>query len=108
LEKLGFPWIPSTELNLFNGLREIFAEIKFSRPLARGSQRRGGRQRFSYAEAWNCSWGKLSLLSGFLKAFVVKAALTAWRKILSLITGTNRWPRHSVSRGKTSRRDGQS
>jgi hypothetical protein len=108
LKKLGFPWILSTELSLFNGLREIFAERKFSRPIARGSQRRGGRQRFSYAEARNCSWGKLSLVSGFLKAFVVKAALTAWRKILSLIAGTNRQPWHSVSRGRTSRRDGQS
>ncbi len=38
LEKLGFPWILSSETSLFNGLRGIFAEKNFSRPLAR----RGG------------------------------------------------------------------
>jgi hypothetical protein len=37
VEKLGFPWILSTELSLFNGLREIFAGRKFSRPIARSS-----------------------------------------------------------------------
>jgi hypothetical protein len=26
LEKLGFPWILSSEMSLFNGLRENFAE----------------------------------------------------------------------------------
>jgi hypothetical protein len=35
LEKLGFPWILSSESSLFNGLRGIFAGINFSRPFAR-------------------------------------------------------------------------
>jgi hypothetical protein len=34
LEKLGFPWILSSETRLFNGLRRIFAEQNFSRPFA--------------------------------------------------------------------------
>jgi hypothetical protein len=36
LEKLGFPWILSSESSLFNGLRGIFAERNFSRPFDRG------------------------------------------------------------------------
>jgi hypothetical protein len=35
LEKLGFPWILSSESSLFNGLSGIFAGINFSRPFAR-------------------------------------------------------------------------
>jgi hypothetical protein len=34
LEKLGFPWILSSESSLFNGLQWIFAEEKYSRPFA--------------------------------------------------------------------------
>jgi hypothetical protein len=40
LEKLGFPWILSSQSSLFNGLRWIFAERNFSRPFAAGGQRR--------------------------------------------------------------------
>jgi hypothetical protein len=47
LKKLGFPWILSTELNLFNGLREIFAGRKFSRPIARGSGAGAGVSAFN-------------------------------------------------------------
>ena len=32
LEKLGFPWIPSSEMSLFKWLRGIFAQIFFPRP----------------------------------------------------------------------------
>jgi hypothetical protein len=32
LEKLGFPWILSSEMSLFNGLHAIFAEKKFHAP----------------------------------------------------------------------------
>jgi hypothetical protein len=32
LEKLGFPWILSSEMSLFNGLRGIFGEKIFVRP----------------------------------------------------------------------------
>jgi hypothetical protein len=34
LERLGFPWILSSESSTINGLRWIFAEINFSRPFA--------------------------------------------------------------------------
>jgi hypothetical protein len=34
LEKLGFPWILSSESSLFNGLRGIFCEEKFLSPFA--------------------------------------------------------------------------
>jgi hypothetical protein len=34
LERLGFPWILSSESSIFNGLRWIFAERNFSRPSA--------------------------------------------------------------------------
>jgi hypothetical protein len=47
LEKLGFPWILSSESSLFNGLRWIFREQNFSRLFAlegpRGNERLGGR-----------------------------------------------------------------
>jgi hypothetical protein len=36
LEKLGFPWILSSETSDINGLREILAGKKFARPLAFG------------------------------------------------------------------------
>jgi hypothetical protein len=42
LEKLGFPWILSSESNLFNGLRGIFAERNLSRAFARGGGSVGG------------------------------------------------------------------
>jgi hypothetical protein len=34
LEKLGFPWILSSEMSLFNGLRRILGGENFSAPLA--------------------------------------------------------------------------
>jgi hypothetical protein len=34
VEKLGFPWILSSESSILNGLRWIFAERNFSRPFA--------------------------------------------------------------------------
>jgi hypothetical protein len=41
LEKLGFPWILSSESSLFNGLRGIFRKRNFARPFALGGS--GGR-----------------------------------------------------------------
>jgi hypothetical protein len=43
LEKLGFPWILSSELSIFNGLRWIFAESKFARPFAAAPELRERR-----------------------------------------------------------------
>jgi hypothetical protein len=71
LEKLGFPWILSSESSLFNGLRVTFAERNFSRPFARngGIGGIGGtrRQRFWQGEARNCSCDELNLVSNFLQ-----------------------------------------
>ena len=36
LEKLGFPWILSSEMSLFNGLRAMFAMRIFEPPRSRG------------------------------------------------------------------------
>jgi hypothetical protein len=44
LEKLGFPWILSSEISLFNGLRAIFAQ-KNSRSPSPGVEGRPGRGR---------------------------------------------------------------
>jgi hypothetical protein len=43
LERLGFPWILSSESNLFNGLRRIFAERNFSSPFAAAPEPWNGR-----------------------------------------------------------------
>jgi hypothetical protein len=44
LEKLGFPWILSTEMSLFNGLRTNFAETFIRAPYApQGSEGRRAR-----------------------------------------------------------------
>jgi hypothetical protein len=41
LEKLGFPWILSSESSLINGLRGIFAGEDFARPFSVATGRRG-------------------------------------------------------------------
>jgi hypothetical protein len=65
---LGFPWILSYESSLFNGLcgingRKIFLRLP---PLA-------SRDRATVIEEQDCSSGKLSLISDFLQALVVRA-----------------------------------
>jgi hypothetical protein len=64
LDYLGFPWILSSESRLINGLpgikrAKVFLGASFvaSRGVGTGARGRG------HAEAQNCSWGKLSLVS---------------------------------------------
>jgi hypothetical protein len=66
LEKLGFPWILSSESSLFNGLRGIFAERKFLAPFCRGGID-GWAQTVLGAEGQDNSWDKLTLVSDFLQ-----------------------------------------
>jgi hypothetical protein len=68
LEKLGFPWILSSELSIFNGLRWIFAENKFSRFFGRRRPNRGKRRpTILRPEGQDCSSGKINLISDFLQ-----------------------------------------
>jgi hypothetical protein len=73
LEKLGFPWILSSESSLFNGLRGIFAGRNFSRPFARrGPQRRNRRQPSWHAEALKWSWDESNSFYDFQREIVVE------------------------------------
>jgi hypothetical protein len=65
LDFLGFPWILSSEMSLFNGLRGIFAENIFSALSTVENPGRG--QRLGDAEAQDCSWTELNLVSDFLQ-----------------------------------------
>jgi hypothetical protein len=66
LEKLGFPWILSSETSLFNGLRWIFAERKFLGSFTRGGgERRDGRERFWHAEEQNWTLEQSNLFYDF-------------------------------------------
>src|ERR1700722_20067750 len=66
LEKLGFPWILSSESRFINGLHDIFSERFFLAPLSSGTSRRNGDPTMRYAKRTDCSWGKLNLISDFL------------------------------------------
>jgi hypothetical protein len=67
LDFLGFPWILSSESSLFNGLRGKSAENIFWRPRPRVEKRPDGGCGRGYAEAQDCSWGELTLVSDFLQ-----------------------------------------
>ena len=62
--KLGFPWILSCEMSLFNGLRATFVGEKFARPLAHGAARTGAGGR-GQVEGRDCSWAKAYHISVF-------------------------------------------
>jgi hypothetical protein len=67
LEKLGFPWILSSESRLINGLRGFFAVGIFaSLSVALRGAGMGARGRGD-AEAQDCSWDKLNLFYDFLQ-----------------------------------------
>jgi hypothetical protein len=68
LEKLGFPWILSSESRLINGLRGILLEEKFRTPfsLAFAAPATGASGR-GHAEGQFCSSGKLNAVSDFLQ-----------------------------------------
>jgi hypothetical protein len=71
---LGFPWILSSESRLINGLPGIKRAKVFlgaSSVALRGAGT--GAPSRGYAEAQNCSWGKLSFVSDFTQLIVVRA-----------------------------------
>jgi hypothetical protein len=66
LEKLGFPWILSSESRLFNGLRGIFAEINFSLPFGQSATAVGtAAHDLGLAEGDGLVMGKLNSISDF-------------------------------------------
>src|ERR1700722_6871696 len=67
LEKLGFPWILSSESRLINGLNGIFSGRFFLALLSSRMSRRNGGPTIRYAKRTNSSWGKLNLISDFLQ-----------------------------------------
>jgi hypothetical protein len=73
LEKLGFPWILSSESRVINGLHEIFS-IKFFLALFFVAKQASQRQpTIWHAEGMDCSWGKLNLISDFLQEIPARA-----------------------------------
>ena len=107
LEKLGFPWIPSSESRLFNGLRGIFGEKKFSRPFSAQMSPAGAPT--CGQEGQDCSWGELTVASDFQQEIVAEAV--AFRpsqsksnahqvKTQSPPTGGDRYGRRAVLQGR--------
>ena len=72
LDFLGFPWILSSEMSLFNGLRWIF-EINFfmARFGPRGGAAGPADRRFPTLEERNRSWAKPSYISVFPQSIVI-------------------------------------
>jgi hypothetical protein len=73
LEKLGFPWILSSESRLINGLRGIFVGRNFARPFALG----GGAGTADaavegHADAQNYSSGEPSVISAFHQSVIAR------------------------------------
>ncbi len=63
---LGFPWISRPNRDLSMGYAD-FRWRNFSGPWPRRRQRRNGLLRSWRADAQDCSWGKLNLISDFLQ-----------------------------------------
>jgi len=71
LEKLGFPWILSSEMSLFNGLRAMFAMRIFEPPRSRGEVRAAAAVLAFSMRMDEIAHGKtLTIISGFLQAIV--------------------------------------
>jgi hypothetical protein len=67
LEKLGFPWILSSESRLINGLHDIFTKI-FPRALVVAKQvSRRHKPTMFVGGMTGSSWGKLNRTSDFLQ-----------------------------------------
>jgi hypothetical protein len=74
LDFLGFPWIPSSESRLFNGLRGIFAQKFFSRLFRRLMAAAGQKLTAEAIRKRRLVHGaKLNLISDFLQWIVVRA-----------------------------------
>jgi hypothetical protein len=67
LEKLGFPWILSSESSNFNWLQDIFAEniFRVASPLM---AHHGERPKEACAERRNCPYEKLNIIPDFLQS----------------------------------------
>ena len=75
LMTVGFPWISLDSLariEIFQWVTRPEAEIIFPRAFSLGSAEAGAGGR-GHAEAPDCSWGKLTLVSDFLQPIVVRA-----------------------------------
>src|SRR6476619_5097434 len=70
LTSLGFPWILSSESRFINGLRGINRGKFF---LALLSWREAPERGRGHAEAQDCSWASLNLVSEFLQEIVLQA-----------------------------------
>jgi hypothetical protein len=78
LDFLGFPWISLDSLvriETFQWVTRLFAGRKLLAPFP-GVERTPGRKHaiLGHAEAQDCSWGKLTLISDFLQEIVARAA----------------------------------
>jgi hypothetical protein len=71
-EKLGFPWILSSESRLINGLQEKIEESFFYSPFSPENGHRGSLALDSVRGGTNCSWDKLNLISDFLQEIAVR------------------------------------
>jgi hypothetical protein len=65
LDSLGFPWILSSETRLINTLHGRKRGNFFLSPFPWRSKRHNGRLWSLHAEAQDCSWGQLNLISNF-------------------------------------------
>jgi hypothetical protein len=74
LEKLGFPWILSSESRLINALHAK-NQIIFLAAFTLAKERRTGYLWSWHGERTDCSWGKLSLISDFLQDIPALIAL---------------------------------
>jgi hypothetical protein len=71
LEKLGFPWILSSESRLFNGLRAIFAKRKFLAPFAHGGAVGAIGDTGWHPGTQDCASDELNSFSDFLQSFAI-------------------------------------
>jgi hypothetical protein len=74
LEKLGFPWILSSEYNDINELQWIFAERNFARPFALTPEVRERRPVVWHGDGTDCSSGEHNYISDFLQDFAARPA----------------------------------
>ncbi len=61
LEKLGFPWILSSETSLFNGLRWIFVGTNFARPFPQRQPEKSAGGCLCASRSWDCGRAELSM-----------------------------------------------
>jgi hypothetical protein len=75
LDFLGFPWILSSESNLFNGLRGQNRQKKFHALLVAFKAVGDGTLQWRHADGQDLPWGELSLDSNFPQQIALRALL---------------------------------